>query len=211
VIRIEIEPVWRFSKGDEAQSMQAMLVILDEIRVSGKITQAADRTQISYRHVWNLIEKWSAFFEAPLVERRQGHGTNLTPFGEKLVWASQRLRARLKPQLENLAQELETEIKQFLPYGPAIIRVHASHGFAVAKLRELLANETDLNIELRYVNNHTALVSLAHHECDLAGMHLPQGALRRQRHRGVQGLSTTWQASGDWVRHARNGFDGETR
>src|ERR1700710_3253149 len=83
VIRIEIEPVWHFAKGSDSQSMQAMLDFLNEIRVTGKITVAAERAHMSYRHAWNSIEKWSAFFEAPLVERRQGHGTTLTPFGDK--------------------------------------------------------------------------------------------------------------------------------
>jgi DNA-binding transcriptional LysR family regulator len=134
---------------------------------------------VSYRHAWNLIEKWSAFFDTSLVERKQGRGTSLTPFGVKLVWAGQRLQARLGPQLQNLSQELETEINQFLPHGPSIIRVHASHGFAVSKLRELLSREADLGVDLRYVSNQTSLVSLAHDGCDLAGMHLPQGELRQ--------------------------------
>jgi molybdate-binding protein len=133
---------------------------------------------VSYRHAWNLIEKWSAFFEVRLVDSKQGRGTTLTPFGGKLVWAGQRLQARLGPQLQNLAQELETEINQLLPHGPSIIRVHASHGFAVSKLRELLSRESDLGVDLRYVSNQTSLVSLAHDGCDLAGMHLPQGELR---------------------------------
>ncbi len=180
MIQIEIEPVWRFRKGDDSQSMQVMLDFLNEIRMTGKITEAADRAHMSYRHAWNQIEKWSAFFEGPLVVRQRGHGTTLTPFGDKLVWAAQRLRARLKPQLENLSQELETEIRQFLPHDPSVIRVHASHGFAVAKLRELLTREGGPGVELRYVNNQTALASLARDECDLAGMHLPQGSLRQR-------------------------------
>jgi molybdate transport repressor ModE-like protein len=105
---------------------------LNEIRVTGKIGRAAEKAGVSYRHAWNLIEKWSLFFGAPLVERKQGRGTTLTPFGGKLVWAGQRLQARLGPQLQNLSQELETEINQFLPHGLSIIRVHASHGFAVS-------------------------------------------------------------------------------
>jgi len=180
VIRIEIEPVWRFSKDGEPRSMLVMLDFLNEIRATGKIAGAADQAGMSYRHAWNLIEKWSAFFETPLVERRQGRGTTLTPLGDKLVWAGQRLRARLKPQLENLSQELETEINQFIPHGPSVIRVHASHGFAVAALRDLLAREPGLEIDLRYVSNQTSLASLARDGCDLAGMHLPRGALRRQ-------------------------------
>src|SRR3984885_11282243 len=126
MIHIEIEPVWRF-KRDGAPSILVMLDLLNEIRVTGKIGRAADQAGMSYRHAWNLIEKWSNFFGAPLVDRKQGRGTSLTAFGAKLVWAGQRLQARLGPQLQNLAQELETEINQFLPHGPSIIRVQGTY------------------------------------------------------------------------------------
>ncbi|MEO5924176.1 MAG: substrate-binding domain-containing protein [Bryobacteraceae bacterium] len=179
MIRIQIEPAWRFTRDEEPHSIVVMLDLLNEIRLSGKISRAATQSGLSYRHAWNLIEKWSDFFNIPLVERKRGRGTTLTPFGGKLVWAGQRLEARLGPQLQNLAQELETEIHQFLPNDPSIIRVHASHGFAVSKLRELLSREVDLRIDLRYVNNQNSLMSLANDECELAGMHLPQGSLRR--------------------------------
>jgi molybdate transport repressor ModE-like protein len=180
MVRIEIQPTWQFRKEGNPAAMVVMLDLLNDIRITGKIGEAARRADLSYRHAWNLIEKWSSFFGIPLVERKQGSGTKLTPFGDKLVWAGQRLQARLGPQLQNLAQELETEINQLLPLGPSIIRVHASHGFAVSKLRELLLREEGLGVDLRYVSNQTSLVSLAHDGCDLAGMHLPQGELRKR-------------------------------
>jgi molybdate transport repressor ModE-like protein len=155
-----------------------MLDLLNEIRVTGKITGAAVRLNLSYRHAWNLIEKWAEFLDAPLLERKRRSGTRLTLLGEKLVWAGQRLQARLGPQLQNLSQELETEINELLPRGPSTIRVHASHGFAVSKLREMLSREQGLQVDLRYVSNQNSLVSLAHDACDLAGMHFPQGELR---------------------------------
>jgi molybdate transport repressor ModE-like protein len=165
-----------------------MLDFLNEIRVTGKIGRAAEQAGVSYRHAWNLIEKWSTFFGAPLVDRKQGRGTSLTALGGKLVWAGQRLQARLGPQLQNLSQELETEINQLLPHGPSILRVHASHGFAVSKLKELLNREADLGVDLRYVSNLNSLVSLAHDGCDLAGMHLPQGELRKRSIAASKGL-----------------------
>ena len=176
--RIEIEPVWRFKREADSESLLLMLDFLSEIRATGKITRAAGRAHLSYRHGWNLLQKWADFFGAPLVERQQGLGTHLTPLGEKIVWAGQRLQARLKPQLQNLAQELETELNEMLSQGARIVRVHASHGFAVSKLRELLSRETDLTLDLRYVSNQNSLVSLAHGGCELAGVHLPQGLLR---------------------------------
>ncbi|MEP7351677.1 MAG: substrate-binding domain-containing protein [Acidobacteriota bacterium] len=180
MIRIEIEPVWRFSRDGNPTFHPIMIELLNEIRLTGKISSAADRCDMSYRHAWNLIEKWSSVFGVLLVERKQGSGTKLTPFGEKLVWAGQRLQARLGPQLQNLAQELETELNQLLPRVPSVLRLHASHGFAVSKLRELLNREEGLGVDLRYVNNQNSLVSLAHDDCDLAGMHLPQGELRKK-------------------------------
>jgi molybdate transport repressor ModE-like protein len=180
MLQIEIETVWRFRQEGSPQTIVVMLGILNEIRNTGKLTSAATHAQLSYRHVWNLVEQWSAFFGAPLVETRRGKGTVLTAFGEKLVWAGQRMQARLGPQLENLAQELVTEIKPFLHQRPSVIRVHASHGYAVSKLRELLDLESGIGVDLRYVSNQNSLVSLAQGACDLSGVHLPRGELRAQ-------------------------------
>src|SRR5712671_928187 len=190
MLNIEIETIWRFHKEGTPHTIVVMLGILNEIRKTGKLTSAADHAQLSYRHVWNLVEQWSEFFGVPLVETQRGKGTKLTAFGEKLVWAGQRMQARLGPQLENLAQELVTEIKPFLHQRPSIIRVHASHGFAVSKLRELLSREADIGVDLRYVSNQNSLVSLAHDGCELAGMHLPQGELRNRSIAATKGWLT---------------------
>src|ERR1700749_2889511 len=183
MLNIQIETVWRFHKEGSPQSVVVMLGVLNEIRKTGKITSAASDAHLSYRHVWNLIGHWSEFFGVPLVETQRGKGSRLSAFGEKLVWAGERMPARLGPQLENLAQELATEIKPFLHQRPSVIRVHASHGFAVSKLRELLDREPGIGVDLRYVSNQNSLLSLAQGSCDLSGVHLPRGELRAQ---GIQ-------------------------
>src|ERR1700754_4555512 len=180
MMHIEIETVWRFHNENSRQNVVVMLRVLNEIRKAGKLTSAAQDANLSYRHVWNLVEQWSEFFGVPLVETHRGKGTTLTAFGEKLVWAGERMQARLGPQLENLAQELATEIKPFLHQRPSVIRVHASHGFAVSKLRELLDLESGIGVDLRYVSNQNSLVSLAQGACDLSGVHLPRGELREE-------------------------------
>src|SRR6201991_1573214 len=178
MMHIEIETVWRFHNENSRQNVVVMLRVLNEIRKAGKLTSAAQDAHLSYRHVWNLIEQWSQFFGVPLVETQRGKGSRLSAFGEKLVWAGERMQARLGPQLENLAQELATEIKPFLHQRPSVIRVHASHGFAVSKLRELLDREPGIGVDLRYVSNQHSLASLAQGACDLSGVHLPHGELR---------------------------------
>jgi molybdate transport repressor ModE-like protein len=179
-MRIDIETVWRFRKPGSRQPTSVMIGFLKDIRDTGKLTIAASRNQLSYRHAWNLVNEWSAFFGVPVVERSKGKGTKLTAFGEKLVWAGERLDARLGPQLENLSQELTTQLEELLPNHPSIVRVHASHGFAVSRLREMLSETAGASIDLRYVSNQSSLVSLARNTCDLAGVHLPRGELRKR-------------------------------
>src|SRR5947207_7883706 len=177
---IEIETVWRFHKEGSPQTAVVMLGVLNEIRKTGKLTSAAKHAQLSYRHVWNVAQHCSEVFGESLVETSRGKCTVLTAFVDKLVLAGERMQARLGPQLENLAQELVTEIKPFLHQRPSVIRVHASHGFAVSKLRELLDREPGIGVDLRYVSNQNSLVSLAQGACDLSGVHLPRGELRAQ-------------------------------
>src|SRR5579864_1523655 len=76
-MRVEIEPVWRFRRADD-HSMLLMLDLLMELRAVGKIGRAAERAGISYRHCWNLIQKWGDFFGTPLVELSRGRGARLT-------------------------------------------------------------------------------------------------------------------------------------
>src|SRR6202050_2015288 len=106
MLDIEIATVVRFRNDGSHHTIVVMLGILNEIRKTGKLTSAAKDAHLSYRHVWNLIEQWSKFFGVPLVETQRGKGSKLTAFGEKLVWAGERMQARLRPQLDNLAQGL---------------------------------------------------------------------------------------------------------
>src|SRR5882757_9546247 len=97
MLHIDIETIWRFRKEGSPQTIVVMLGILNDIRNTGKLTSAADHAHLSYRHVWNLVEQWSEFFDVPLVETQRGKGTKLTAFGEKLVWpesACRRVSAR---------------------------------------------------------------------------------------------------------------------
>ena len=120
-------------------------------------------------------------------------------------------QARLGPQLENLAQELATEIKPFLRTGPAVIRVHASHGFAVPKLRELLDQTPGIAIDLRYVSNQNSLASLAQGACDLSGVHLPRGELRRQNIEASKKWLDAARTSHHQLRNPRDGIDRQAR
>ena len=104
--QVSIKPQWTIARPGGAALAERTVALLVSVAEHGSLLRACQAMGVSYRHAWNLIEKWSSFFEAPLVDRKQGRGTSLTPFGGKLVWAGQRLQARLGPQPPRLSPRI---------------------------------------------------------------------------------------------------------
>ena len=177
MIDIDLRPVWRFRSGGESREFDFQLVaVLAELDRGGKLTQAAETAGISYRHAWNLVEEWERFFGAPLVAKEKGRGTRLTPLGERLLAAGRRAQARLAPELDNLAAEFADALNETLSETAPALVVHASHDYAIARLRQLLAG-TPAALGVQYKGSFDAIAALRRGECDFAGFHLPEGAL----------------------------------
>ncbi len=173
--RIEIRPSWVFSNETGEEVDHQLFTLLHAVHEAGKLTLAAKRVDLSYRHAWNIIAKWSQFFGSPLVQLEQGRGARLSPLGQKLVWAEARAVARLLPQLENIASELNLEINRVMAESSPTLRLHASYGYAVAQIPELLRRHSKIALDLQYLSAADALASLARGACDIAGFHVPEG------------------------------------
>lgn len=179
-IEVAIAPVWTIRYRGERQFDFVLVALLQAIGETGRLTQAARRAGISYRHAWNVIERWGAFFRSPLVLMTRGRGTRLTPLGEKLLWAAQRVDARLTPQLESLSSELARALNDGITGAAPPLRLHASHDFAVAQLRERLNQDGATRIDLQYRGSIDALAALCHGACDVAGFHIADGPLQAE-------------------------------
>ena len=176
MIQIDIRPVWRFRADGEREFDFQLISILAEIEASSKLTQGAERAGISYRHAWNLVQSWEAFFGSPLVVKEQGRGTRLTALGRRLLTAGQRAQARLAPELDNLAAEFARTLNDSLSEATPYLVMHASHDYAIASLRDMAA-AARVAIELQYRGSFDALASLRRGKCDVAGFHVPLGPL----------------------------------
>ena len=177
--RIQIRPQWHIGPADAEEDARvvdctALIGLLAAVQEGGGIAQAARSLGVSYRHAWGQIRRAEVVFGHPLIDAGRGRGSSLSPLAEKLIWAQRRVSARLSPLLDSLASELEHEIERTLPRPPRALRLHASHGFAVAALLEQLEANA-LPLELRYRNSLESVAALAHGECDLAGFHVPIG------------------------------------
>lgn len=172
-MKLSVSPAWLFRDEQGRQLDLRLFELLRAIHETGKLTEAAAELGVSYRHAWNLIGKWSGFFNHPLVAMQRGKGASLTALGERLLWAERRVTARLTPQLENLASEINIEINQVLRSPERLIRINASHGFAIASLPGLVHAENTIDIDLQFRGSLDALHSLHRSTCDLAGFHVP--------------------------------------
>ena len=156
------------------QLLPQLLVLLSMVHESGNLKEACAKVGISYRKAWGMIREGRKLFAAPLVTMSRGRGAKLTSLGERLLWADRRIAARLSPALDSLASEVEVELERALSDAKGVLRIHASHGFAVQTLRDYLA-EQSIPIDLKYRDSAEALASLQKSDCDLAGFHVPIG------------------------------------
>jgi len=175
--RISIKPVWTIQDADGPALPTRLLELLVQVQAQGSLLAACQQLGLSYRHAWDLVRQGEAVFGATLLHMERGKGSTLTALGEKLVWADHRIHARLRPVLESLASELATEIAQVSARQPAVLRLQASHGFAIERLVERLA-QAGLAVEHKYGSSTSAAAALHDGACDLAGLHVPLGPLQ---------------------------------
>lgn len=180
MFKVRINPHWEITRGDGKPLDTAVLLsLLRAIDETGSIARAAQAVGLSYRYAWGLLREAEDLFGYSLMQTGRGRGTQLSPLAEKLIWADRRVAARLSPTLDSLASELETELGKTLGAAPAMIRLDASHGFAVAAFLKQ-ATESGLPIDLRYRNSTDAVAALSRGESDLAGFHVPVGEFEAQ-------------------------------
>ncbi|WP_426114057.1 substrate-binding domain-containing protein [Massilia sp. PWRC2] len=175
MMKVEIRPDWfvRDAVG-VATPLPALLELLLAVSQLGSISKAASARGMSYRHAWGLLQQFSSQFGAELVFKVRGQGTVLSPLAEKLMWADRRIHARLTPMLDSLASELQQELARVMTDDAQVLRITASHGFAVAALVAQLS-EQGTAVDIKYRGSSEAVAALARGECELAGFHLPVG------------------------------------
>jgi len=178
MLRISIQPHLQVREehgGAQAPlDISRLVSLLDAIEASGSIRSSAESVDLSYRYAWGILRDAEALFGGALIDKTRGRGSALTPLAQQLVWASKRIAARLSPTLESLASELEIELDKLVRAADPAVRLHASHGFAVAALRDFL-DEHQVRHDLKYCGSLEAVAALAAGACDIAGFHVPVG------------------------------------
>jgi molybdate transport repressor ModE-like protein len=176
MFKVAIDAHWQLRRQDGTPLVPRLTALLVGIQQTGTLAAACRAAGLTYRYAWGLLRDGERAFGHGLVTSQRGRGAKLTTLGERLAWADQRIAARLAPLLDSLASEVESEIERALSVIQPVLRVHATHGFAVETLRQFLAGR-QIPIDLKYRDADEALTAFIDRQCDLVGLHLPVGEL----------------------------------
>ncbi len=101
-MKLTISPFWKFKTDNNDEIDPILFTLLRHLHPDPKLTKPAKQANISYRHAWNVLNKWNDILGISLVTQVKGQGTNLTAFGEKLIWAESLIDAQLAPNISTL-------------------------------------------------------------------------------------------------------------
>lgn len=175
---VNLDIRWRLGTRKAVEFEPEFFALLQEIDASGSLYAAAKTLGVSYRHAWGLVREWSRRIGQPLAELQRGRGTKLTALGEKLLWEQRRINARLGPELESLASELNSDIAAMMQAPQRErLRIYASHGLALGVLRDLVNAGTVVQMDLQFRGSLESLRLFHSGKCDIAGFHIPYGDL----------------------------------
>jgi molybdate transport repressor ModE-like protein len=144
---------------------------------AGSIAQAATLKGLSYRHAWGLLRSIEERLGGPLIAKERGRGSVLSELGQAVLRAQRLCSERLDGNMRALASEVASDLNRWLAPPADDVRIHASHGYAVAALVTALVAD-EVPVEIKYRDSADAVTALARGECDLAGFHLPRGEFR---------------------------------
>lgn len=89
--------------------------LLEEIRRTGSISQAAKSMNMSYRRAWQLVDTMNQCFETALVETQtggtHGGGAAITALGQKVLQHYRQMEVNARQALEHDYQIMSSYLK----------------------------------------------------------------------------------------------------
>jgi len=150
LIRIECDAYLtvRDTEGRTA-SLSDVAPLLELVAETGSIAQAAQAKGLSYRHAWGLLRALESCVGGELIETARGKGSTLSKLGQAVVDAQRLARSRLDGNLRTLAAEVASDLNRWLAQRDGAVRIHASHGYAVAALVSALV-DAQAAVDIKY-------------------------------------------------------------
>jgi len=89
--------------------------LLEQIAISGSLSEAARQLHFSYRWAWLLVDSINRAWDEPLVRTatggKRGGGATLTDFGKTVLAAYRHLQIELEHFLDQQAEPFQSAVK----------------------------------------------------------------------------------------------------
>jgi putative molybdopterin biosynthesis protein len=186
--KVELSYLLTPQRGKSRLIRNPLMDMLHAVREQGSISKASKALGLSYRHVWGALKDWEQTLGRELIVWDKGQRARLTEFGEKLLWAERQAQARLAPQIEALASDIERAFSTAFDDKAQVLTLYAGHDAALSALREQ-AGPRGLHLDIRFMGSVDAIAALNAGRCMMAGFHtLDQpggGSLTAQSYRDL--------------------------
>jgi len=84
--------------------------ILEEIRKNGSLSAASKKLEVSYQHVWTMIDEMNRIAPSPLVTKQRGGinggGTAISDYGERMLREYLLIHAQIKKMVDQINVEI---------------------------------------------------------------------------------------------------------
>lgn len=159
---IEGEVALRSASGQSFAGAQVQL--LAAISDTGSISAAAKQVGISYKTAWDRIDTMNNMAEQPLVERSaggaKGGGTQITPYGLKVLSGFQALREEHQAYLDRLGKKLHSmaDVAGFMRVGAMQTSARNQFRGRISKITPGAVN-TEVMVEISSQQSLIAIVT----------------------------------------------------
>lgn len=174
MLHVKLGYTFTQTPSEKPQLDNPLFDILSAIHSTGSVAQTAQHLGLSYRHVWGALKKWEETLGSELILWERGKRARLSGFGEKLLFAEQRAKTRVLPQVENLVAEMEREFALAFDPNAYVISLFASHDLALPRLKDFMARKAKLHLDLQFRGSVECVAALSRGECMLAGFHVSE-------------------------------------
>lgn len=183
-----LDLVWTNGRRPNIPVDPQLFALLEAIKQSQKLTDAAAEVGLHYRQAWGLIASWSDALGQPLVLKERGKGTSLTTLGDGLLQAHGHVRLKMAQHLAKAVRDIDQKLASLLTAPPDAVRMIASHDLLLMELRDLLQTRTGPKLDVQIAGSLGGITALGKSRCDIAGFHFPEGDLGQSVLREFQPL-----------------------
>lgn len=172
--KIQVQAQWNLTT-ETTLDLNVLMQVLAAVDKVGNLSAAAKLVRLSYRHAWGIVRNAEQVLARPLIETSRRQGSKLTDFARQFLHRYHLSDQKVKTLLQEQQQILNAGLQDLYKQQRLMLRLHASHGFAVEGLMRQTSTQNELYIELNYRTGIEALEALQKGECDVAGFEVPLG------------------------------------